>query len=188
MSIKIITAFSTDSDIQKEQIQAEKFQQWVETLCLTLYPKAETMNVFVEKMEKEIEKSIDEFRFVGAAGSMWDPTSVIVLALSSCPTKGDVALFAAVTFENLSRSGPPTNPEYLILDIVLHDELAQEKNKVFSLESLALREYMKRPNYLREFQSMFPKPLYSYFQRKAKFWSGVKERPVAVAISPVIVN
>ena len=175
MSLHVTSHIAQDSDIQERQIPAEQYHNLIRTLCLTLYPHVESMKEFIQKLEEKIKEAVEEMKFAHPSGSLWDPTSVLALQLSSYPTSGSTTFFVSITYENLSGSGTPYSPEYLIIDASITDTLAQENSSVFSLESWALRGCMKRSAWLSEFKTQLPRPLYSYFIRKAKFWSGFEE-------------
>lgn len=175
MPLNISTHVARDSDIQEHQISAEKYHKLIKTLCQTLYLHTICMGEFIQALEKKIKNAVEPLKFVHPSGALWDPTSVLAMQLGSYPSQGTTLLFVAITFENTALSGTPNNPEFLIIDIEITDTLVQEDSPVFSLESWALRGCMKRPSWLAEFKSQLPSPLYSYYLRKAKFWSGFEE-------------
>ena len=175
MPLHINAHIAQDSDIQEHQIQAEKYYNLIKTLCETLYLPSKNMGEFVQALEREVKAAVEPLKFAHPSGALWDPTSVLTMQLGSYPAEAHTALFVAITFENTTPSSTPNNPEYLIIDLVITDPLVQEDGPVFSLESWALRACMKLPASFSEIKSRLPRPLYSYFLRKVKFWSGFEE-------------
>lgn len=163
-----------DSDIKESQISFELYKDWIIKLFHAEHQTAETMAQLLNKLEQNAKKTVSQFKYRHpSGGGMWEATSVAVILICATPTDGDLLLFFGISYEPIEEPAPQRNPEILVIHVLMENYLIKENNPtVFSLESWALRAWMRQPNwayYLKKNLSSF---FCNVFQQKAIFWSG----------------